>query len=145
MPAGQPVRNSLVYSFGHRNVQGLAWDSQGRLFATEFGQNTWDEVNQIVAGGNYGWPTCEGMCSNPAVPQPDRDVDNGRGVAQRCRHRERHPVRRRHCAAPRLWTVPITAHGGAGTPVAELQGTYGRLRDGRRRARRLAVGGHQQP
>jgi glucose/arabinose dehydrogenase len=122
VPAGNPFGN-LVYSYGHRNVQGLSWDPQGRLFATEFGQNTWDEVNQIVAGGNYGWPTAEGTSTNPAFRNPivtwstavaspsGAAIANGNLFAAALR-------------GTRLWVVPLSG----GTPVAELQGTYGRLR-----------------
>jgi len=56
---GNPSGRRFI-SMGHRNPQGLAWDSADRLWAGEFGNATWDEVNHIVPGANYGWPRCEG-------------------------------------------------------------------------------------
>jgi glucose/arabinose dehydrogenase len=70
VPADNPTTGSLVYSFGHRNPQGIAWDADGRLWAAEFGQDTWDEVNLIEPGANYGWPVVEGIGGDAAFANP---------------------------------------------------------------------------
>jgi glucose/arabinose dehydrogenase len=69
-PDDNPFPGSLIYSLGHRNPQGIAWDASGQLWAAEFGQNTWDELNAITPGANYGWPVVEGAASDPAFTNP---------------------------------------------------------------------------
>ncbi len=70
VPDDNPFPGSPVYSFGHRNPQGLAWAADGTLFASEFGQDTWDELNVITAGGNYGWPEAEGIAEREGFIDP---------------------------------------------------------------------------
>jgi glucose/arabinose dehydrogenase len=62
--------NPYVYTYGHRDPQGLAWDSSGVLYETEHGPTGYDEVNVIEDGGNYGWPNCVGACKNAAYVDP---------------------------------------------------------------------------
>ena len=61
-PVDNPFANH-VWSYGHRNPQGLAFDAQGRLWQQEFGDGSQDETNLVEKGGNYGWPACEGTVS----------------------------------------------------------------------------------
>jgi glucose/arabinose dehydrogenase len=89
VPADNPFGGSLVWSYGHRNVQGLAWDRSGRLWATEFGQNEFDEVNLIRKGRDYGWPDVEGRgptdggrFTNPLVTWPTSEASpSGAAIA----------------------------------------------------------------
>lgn len=66
---GNPFGNS-VYSYGHRNPQGLAWDEAGQLWETEHGSSAGDELNLIKMGGNYGWPEIKKNETKPGMHPP---------------------------------------------------------------------------
>lgn len=61
VPIDNPIPGSFIYSWGHRNIQGIAY-GKGYIYASEHGPNNDDEVNLIRAGENYGWPNVEGYC-----------------------------------------------------------------------------------
>ncbi|RZU49106.1 glucose/arabinose dehydrogenase [Krasilnikovia cinnamomea] len=117
-PGGKPV-----WSLGHRNVQGLAWSADGTMYATEFGQNRFDEVNLIRPGANYGWPEVEGTSGdsryvNPLVTWSTEEASpSGAAIAGDTLYVAA-------LRGQRLWTVPLRG----GPPRAELVGRYGRLR-----------------
>jgi glucose/arabinose dehydrogenase len=68
---GNPFEGSPVWSWGHRNIQGLAFDDRGQLWASEFGSSEFDELNRIVKGANYGWPLVEGSGGNGRFAEPE--------------------------------------------------------------------------
>jgi glucose/arabinose dehydrogenase len=70
IPEDNPFPNSYVYSYGHRNPQGLAWDEEGNLYSTEHGQSAHDEINLIKPGNNYGWPVIQGDEESPGMIKP---------------------------------------------------------------------------
>jgi len=128
IPSDNPFHNA-VWSFGHRNVEGLAFDSQGRLWEAELGNNTMDELNLIQKGGNYGWPACEGTsgsCGNPKFIKPARTwpvaqaSPSGLAIVHNTLYM---------CAlrGMRLWVMHIQGNGTS-TPQAFFQGQFGRLR-----------------
>ena len=122
---GNPFDNE-VYSYGHRNVQGLAFDAQGRLWASEFGDQTWDELNLITEGANYGWPEAEGSAkidgaTNPKVVWKTEDASpSGLAFWQG-------DLWMAALQGERLWQIPLDGTD-PGEPVSHFSGDYGRLR-----------------
>ncbi|MPV36981.1 PQQ-dependent sugar dehydrogenase [Georgenia subflava] len=127
VPAGNPFAGSPVWSMGHRNVQGIGWDADGRMYASEFGQNTFDELNLIEPGGNYGWPVVEGAGGGETFVDPlhqwspDEASPSGLAVTDDA-------VYLAALRGESLWRVPLTGDGTVGEPERLLVGEYGRLR-----------------
>ncbi|MGW5279466.1 PQQ-dependent sugar dehydrogenase [Streptomyces collinus] len=125
---GNPFGNR-VYSYGHRNAEGLAWDSRGRLWEVEIGGSQWDELNLVEKGGNYGWPACEGNCSTAGMKNP-RSVwkPEAGGVPSQIAI-VNDVIYVSTLRGERLWRLPIDATGKAvGTATSYYSGAYGRLR-----------------
>ncbi len=124
---GNPDADSVVYSYGHRNVQGLAWDAENRLWAAEFGQDTWDELNLIEPGRNYGWPEVEGKSDRKAYVDPveqwSTDEASPSGIAY-----VRGSIWMAGLHGERLWRIPLNGTKPVAKPQAFLDGEYGRLR-----------------
>ncbi|WP_329596848.1 PQQ-dependent sugar dehydrogenase [Streptomyces pseudovenezuelae] len=124
---GNPF-GTYVYSLGHRNPQGLAFDRNGRLWEAEFGNSSKDELNLIKPGANYGWPICEGTCSTAGMTNPKATWNvseaSPSGIAI-----VRNVVYMASLRGERLWRIPISGDSeSVGTPTAYYVGTYGRLR-----------------
>jgi len=124
VPTDNPFPGSLVWSWGHRNPQGLAWDAGGQLWAAEFGQDTWDEFNKITAGANYGWPVVEGTSDDARFVNPvlqwGTDDASPSGLA-----RIGSTFFMAGLGGERLWVI----QPGAPSATAFYVGQYGRIRD----------------
>jgi len=70
VPSDNPDEDSYVFSYGHRNSQGMSWDSTDTMYASEHGDSANDEINQIEAGNNYGWPLIEGTEEDDGMETP---------------------------------------------------------------------------
>ena len=127
IPSDNPDPASPVWSFGHRNIQGLAWDSAGRLWATEYGANRLDELNLIRPGGNYGWPMAEGRADTPGLIDPV--IQWGTGEASPSGLAYFGGALWVACLrGQRLYQIPVGADGSLGDPGPLFVGQYGRLR-----------------
>lgn len=122
---GNPFDNE-IWSWGHRNIEGLAFDGSGRLWASEFGSDRFDELNLIEPGNNYGWPEAEGdeggkRFTRPFATWPTAKASPA-GLAITDDHAYLGALRGR-----RLWRVPLTGDS-AGTPEDFFEGEFGRIR-----------------
>ncbi len=141
---GNPDPASPVWTRGHRNVQGIGWAPDGRAFAAEFGQDTWDELNVLRAGADHGWPSVEGAGGAAdgfvdPVAQWSTDEASPSGLAV-----TDEGVYLAGLRGETLWRVPLRPvdpaaladpardpaadAAGVGTPQPLLAGEHGRLR-----------------
>jgi glucose/arabinose dehydrogenase len=125
---GNPFGDNPAYSLGHRNVQGLAWDSAGRLWASEFGPTVDDELNLIVPGGNYGWPEVTGAPGRTGfrdakVVWPSTADSSPSGLEIVGDTAYLGALR-----GERIWAVPLRGESAA-DPVGYFTRMYGRIRD----------------
>ncbi|HHU09262.1 MAG TPA: PQQ-dependent sugar dehydrogenase [Intrasporangiaceae bacterium] len=122
---GNPFGNE-VWSYGHRNVQGIGWTSDGRMYASEFGSSDYDELNLIEPGGNYGWPLIEGWAGDPDYVDPlvtwSTEEASPSGIAVTDAGVWMTALR-----GERLWFVPLGPSGKVGEPE-DYQLDLGRLR-----------------
>jgi glucose/arabinose dehydrogenase len=126
--AGNPTAGSLVYASGLHDPQGLTWDQAKHLYVTDLGRSTWDEVDLIQPGKNYGWPSVEGAAGNAQYADPLVQLKPAEagctGLAQTT------DLMIASClTGTRLYLIQLTNAGGTlGAPQSLLQGKYGRLR-----------------
>lgn len=124
IPADNPG-NSPVYSSGHRNVQGIAFGPDGTAYASELGHRTWDEVNVLRPGEDYGWPETEGISGDTGVEpiatiHPDEASPSGVAYAAGS-------LWIGALGGQRLWQLPVDG-AAAAEPIDHLDGDYGRIR-----------------
>ncbi|MGI9158035.1 MAG: PQQ-dependent sugar dehydrogenase [Marmoricola sp.] len=123
---GNPDPTSPVWSIGHRNVQGLAFDDHANLWASEFGASAWDELNLIQKATNYGWPEVEGTGDQERFRNPQiqwrTDDASPSGLAFLDGYLYLGALQ-----GTRLWRVDVRGER-AGNPTDFFVGKYGRLR-----------------
>jgi glucose/arabinose dehydrogenase len=118
--------SSPIYSSGHRNVQGIAFGPDGTPYASELGHRTWDEVNVLRPGADYGWPETEGTAGSTgeapiATLHPDEASPSGVAYAQGS-------LWIGALGGQRLWQLPVENGTATADPIAHFVGDHGRIR-----------------
>ncbi|MFD1151873.1 PQQ-dependent sugar dehydrogenase [Saccharothrix hoggarensis] len=116
-----------VWTYGHRNVQGLAFDAQGRLWQAELGNSVMDELNLAQRGGNYGWPACEGTsgsCAGYVAPKRTWSTASASPSGIAIVNNALYVAALR---GSRLYRLEISGTS-VGAETTHFAGTYGRLR-----------------
>jgi glucose/arabinose dehydrogenase len=126
IPDGNAARNSPIYSSGHRNVQGIAFGPDRTAYATELGHRTWDEVNVLRAGQDYGWPETEGIQGDTGVApiftvHPDDASPSGVAYAAGS-------LWIGALGGQRLWQLPVRGAAADGEAIQHFADDYGRIR-----------------
>ena len=123
---GNPDPSSPIWTLGHRNVQGLAFDDDDNLWASEFGASTFDELNLIRKGGNYGWPTFEGRGDDPDFTNPQVVWNTSEASPSGLAYLDGR-LWLGALQGERLWRIDVD-NGRATGPTDFFVGKYGRLR-----------------
>ncbi|PWK86493.1 glucose/arabinose dehydrogenase [Lentzea atacamensis] len=128
IPSDNPFPGKAIWSYGHRNVQGLDFDSKGRLWASEFGNSQQDEVNLITKGGNYGWDRCEGTIGDCSGTIPPKKTWSTSQASPSGLTIINDYVFVATTVGQRIYRMRIDANGNLVEQQTYFQGTYGRLR-----------------
>lgn len=125
IPDGNPS-GTAIYSSGHRNVQGITSGPDGTMYASELGHRTWDEVNVLRPGRDYGWPETEGVAGDTGEApiftiHPDDASPSGIAYAHGS-------LWMGALGGQRLWQLPVDGASPAGEPIEHYRGEYGRIR-----------------
>jgi glucose/arabinose dehydrogenase len=135
IPSDNPY-GTAVWAKGLRDTQGLTWDDFGNMWSSEFGEDTWDELNLMQKGKNYGWPAVEGknryltntLNINKKYTQPYL-VWSPVNAAPSGLSFHRGSLYMASLRGSRLWVIPVLGDKKLGKPVAFFTGKFGRLRD----------------
>lgn len=125
IPEDNPA-GTAIYSSGHRNVQGITFGPDGTVYASELGHRTWDEVNVLEAGRDYGWPQTEGIEGDTGerpifTIHPDDASPSGIAYAAGS-------LWMGALGGQRLWQLPVNGPEAAGDPIDHFVGDFGRIR-----------------